>query len=253
MIKLPFKLFLFFLLLFIVITSSHNITLGEELNLKKKSDVNPTGLTNMNYYFENDKTRIFEETKIMNDKQFLNNNLLFTGKSHDKPYYEDILIQFNNSTLTHKYKDQEIDIYGLVYSAYCYGGAIDKTQCIYGGVTLNTGNKLEKPKNIGVNVFVDNEKQTTFVISTSKKLVTAQELDIKTRTILNSSYNIYRKNGNIQKGYISFHNNDPSKTFNYDLYDINGRQAHDFLKFYSDNQTVDSSSLHLDVYLFKSE
>ena len=79
------------------------------------------------------------------------------------------------------------------------------TACTYGGVTPHENNKLSEPKNIGVAVYKDNVNVNTFIVTTDKKKVTAQELDIKVRTKLNNAYKLYdRMTSDVQKVILNF-------------------------------------------------
>ena len=80
-----------------------------------------------------------------------------------------------------------------------------------------------------------------FMITTDKKEPTIQELDLKTRKVIQNQYKIYNsETGNIQKGYMEFHSN--SSSFYYDLFNFKGKYSVDFLKFYNDNKTINSSN-----------
>lgn len=46
-----------------------------------------------------------------------------------------------NEALSKKFINKNIDIYAGSYSYECHGGATNKTQCSYGGVTLSDNNK----------------------------------------------------------------------------------------------------------------
>lgn len=63
---------------------------------------------------------------------------------------------------------------------------------MYGGITLANQN-LDKPRNIPINLWVNGKQNTisTDEVSTQKKEVTAQEIDIKLRKYLQNEYNIY--------------------------------------------------------------
>lgn len=52
---------------------------------------------------------------------------------------------------------------------------------------------LDKPRNIPINLWVNGKQNTisTDKVSTQKKEVTAQEIDIKLRKYLQNEYNIY--------------------------------------------------------------
>ena len=62
-----------------------------------------------------------------------------------------------------------------------------------------------------MNVFKDGSQQKGFMITTDKKEPTIQELDLKTRKVIQNQYKIYNsETGNIQKGYMEFHSNSSS-------------------------------------------
>ncbi|HDE5218795.1 TPA: staphylococcal enterotoxin type Q [Staphylococcus aureus] len=164
--------------------------------------------------------------------------------------------QFHNEYEAKRLKDHKVDIFGISYSGLC------NTKYMYGGITLANQN-LDKPRNIPINLWVNGKQNTisTDKVSTQKKEVTAQEIDIKLRKYLQNEYNIYgfnktkkgqeygyksKFNSGFNKGKITFHlNNEPS--FTYDLFYTGTGQAESFLKIYNDNKTIDAENFHLDV------
>ncbi len=66
---------------------------------------------------------------------------------------------------------------------------------MYGGVT-KSDNNLKQKRNIPINLSVNGENKTVVTerISTDKKMVTAQEIDVKLRKYLQDEYNIYGHN-----------------------------------------------------------
>lgn len=89
--------------------------------------------------------------------------------------------------------------------------------------------KIDQKNSIGVNVFKDGSQQKGFMITIDKKEPTIQELDLKTRKVIQNQYKIYNsETGNIQKGYMEFHSN--SSSFYYDLFNFKGKYSVDFFK-----------------------
>ncbi|WP_353846704.1 exotoxin beta-grasp domain-containing protein [Staphylococcus agnetis] len=114
-----------------------------------------------------------------------------------------------------------------------------------------------------INLSINGKSETvvTEEVSTDKKMVTAQEIDVKLRKYLQDEYNIYGQNktgkgtqystqskfsSGFDTGKIVFHMND-GNNFSYDLFDYDHGQPEDFLKIYKDNKTIDSEAFHLDV------
>ncbi|HAZ5480946.1 TPA: exotoxin [Staphylococcus aureus] len=168
-----------------------------------------------------------------------------------------ITAEFKNVDDVKKFKNHAVDVYGLSYSGYCL-----KNKYIYGGVTL-AGDYLEKSRCIPINLWVNGEHQTisTDKVSTNKKLVTAQEIDVKLRRYLQEEYNIYGHNNTgkgkeygykskfysgFNNGKVLFHLNN-EKSFSYDLFYTGDGLPVSFLKIYEDNKIIESEKFHLDV------
>ncbi|MFF6464053.1 staphylococcal enterotoxin type V [Staphylococcus aureus] len=168
-----------------------------------------------------------------------------------------ITAEFKNVDDVKKFKNHAVDVYGLSYSGYCL-----KNKYIYGGVTL-AGDYLEKSRCIPINLWVNGEHQTisTDKIATNKKLVTAQEIDVKLRRYLQEEYNIYGHNNTgkgkeygykskfysgFNNGKVLFHLNN-EKSFSYDLFYTGDGLPVSFLKIYEDNKIIESEKFHLDV------
>lgn len=165
--------------------------------------------------------------------------------------------QFHNEYEAKRLKDHKVDIFGISYSGLC------NTKYMYGGITLANQN-LDKPRNIPINLWVNGKQNTisTDKVSTQKKEVTAQEIDIKLRKYLQNEYNIYgfnktkkgqeygyqsKFNSGFNIGKVTFHLNN-NDTFSYDLfYTGDDGLPKSFLKIYEDNKTVESEKFHLDV------
>lgn len=168
-----------------------------------------------------------------------------------------VTAEFKNVDDVKKFKNHAVDVYGLSYSGYCL-----KNKYIYGGVTL-AGGYLEKSRRIPINLWVNGEHQTisTDKVSTNKKLVTAQEIDVKLRRYLQEEYNIYGHNNTgkgkeygykskfysgFNNGKVLFHLNN-EKSFSYDLFYTGDGLPVSFLKIYEDNKIIESEKFHLDV------
>ncbi|OFC57535.1 staphylococcal enterotoxin type V [Staphylococcus aureus] len=168
-----------------------------------------------------------------------------------------ITAEFKNVDDVKKFKNHAVDVYGLSYSGYCL-----KNKYIYGGVTL-AGDYLEKSRRIPINLWVNGKHKTisTDKIATNKKLVTAQEIDVKLRRYLQEEYNIYGHNNTgkgkeygykskfysgFNNGKVLFHLNN-EKSFSYDLFYTGDGLPVSFLKIYEDNKIIESEKFHLDV------
>lgn len=168
-----------------------------------------------------------------------------------------ITAEFKNVDDVKKFKNHAVDVYGLSYSGYCL-----KNKYIYGGVTL-AGDYLEKSRCIPINLWVNGKHKTisTDKIATNKKLVTAQEIDVKLRRYLQEEYNIYGHNNTgkgkeygykskfysgFNNGKVLFHLNN-EKSFSYDLFYTGDGLPVSFLKIYEDNKIIESEKFHLDV------
>lgn len=238
-----------FVFIGLIIISDNNISKGTNViqDLKKKSDLDTTALHNISSVYSGERRYVNQKNKI-NSSQLLQNDLIFDGieiKEWDK---NTLKVEMENSNLANKFKGKSVDIFGEHYGAYCVGEIEKKTACMYGGLTLHEENSSQKK--VGVNVFKDGHQQKGLIIDTDKNEPTVQELDLKTRSQINKNYDIYNSHTeNIQKGYITFHSD--SFEITYDLFNFKGKTRSEFLKFYSNNETIKSKNLHIDVYLFE--
>ncbi|MFS4763580.1 exotoxin beta-grasp domain-containing protein [Staphylococcus aureus] len=217
-------------------------------HLKKKSELDLTALYNIKTAYSQNTSFLDIKDKT-NSTQLLSNDLIFNDIKIKEWNTDSLKTEFNNSEMASHFKGKRVGIFGVYYGANCIGEVGKRTSCLYGGVTLHEENKLDQKQSIGVNVFKDGTQQKSFVITTEKRNPTIQELDLKTRNVMQNQYKIYNsETGNIQKGYIEFHS--VKSSFYYDLFDFKGKYFVDFLKFYNDNKTISSSNLHIDVYLY---
>lgn len=168
----------------------------------------------------------------------------------------DLISESNNWDEISKFKGKKLDIFGIDYNGPC------KSKYMYGGVTLS-GQYLNSARKIPINLWVNGKHKTisTDKIATNKKLVTAQEIDVKLRRYLQEEYNIYGHNNTgkgkeygykskfysgFNKGKVLFHLND-EKSFSYDLFYTGDVLPVSFLKIYEDNKIIESEKFHLDV------
>ncbi|HIH7826305.1 TPA: staphylococcal enterotoxin type O, partial [Staphylococcus aureus] len=181
----------------IAICSVNNAYANEEdpkiESLCKKSSVDPIALHNINDDYINNRFTTVKSI-VSTTEKFLDFDLLF--KSIDwldgiSAEFKDLKVEFSSSAISKEFLGKTVDIYGVYYKAHCHGEHQVDTACTYGGVTPHENNKLSEPKNIGVAVYKDNVNVNTFIVTTDKKKVTAQELDIKVRTKLNNAYKLY--------------------------------------------------------------
>ncbi|NJI02320.1 exotoxin beta-grasp domain-containing protein [Staphylococcus agnetis] len=252
MFKKIFTLILSLVLIYPLLSNFCNANAEEfpkSEDLHKKSDVEHLNNVKHAYSFNN---FVNEENKNTSD-QFLANTLLFNNFFVSHHLYNDLLITFESDSLAKSFLNKQIDIYGVFYGYNCAGGKPWKTACVYGGVTSHENNYWDQEKNIPINLWVDDIKTDIplTAVSTKKKSVTVQELDVKARKYLSDKYKLYELDswgGRIQKGLIEFDSH--GSNIKYDLYDIKGATSDEFLKIYQDNKTINTDKLHIDIYLY---
>ncbi|NJI01814.1 exotoxin beta-grasp domain-containing protein [Staphylococcus agnetis] len=248
------------LLILIILASFSMLILSYVVNAKeahssdelhKKRDLDSLVLSRVKHSYGLVENAI-AESKNTNEK-FLQNSLVFKKFFQSHSLYNDLLVDFESESTANNLLNKTVDIYGVKYGNRCYGGEIDKTACIYGGVTLRENNIYTEEKNVPINLWIDNKKEKpTFKVTTKKKKVTIQELDAKVRKHLSDKYNIYETDsfgGEIQKGRVIYETS--SESIEYDLYKIDGEFADTYLRIYQDNKIVSSDNLHIDIYLYK--
>ncbi|HHO6516982.1 TPA: staphylococcal enterotoxin type 32 [Staphylococcus aureus] len=230
------KVFLLFALFFFSIQSFYNTA---------KADAGVLNLRNFygSYSFEDHKSIDTLNNPLTNELTFNMGNYQLNS-------------EMQNDFDVAKFKGKKVDIFGISYKGVC------GTNYMYGGVT-KSDNNLKQKRNIPINLSVNGENKTVVTerISTDKKMVTVQEIDVKLRKYLQDEYNIYGHNktnkgkqygtkskfySGFDTGTIVFHMND-GNNFSYDLFDYGHGQPEDFLKIYKDNKTIDSEVFHLDV------
>ncbi|HHC0079118.1 TPA: staphylococcal enterotoxin type D [Staphylococcus aureus] len=235
------------------VKANENIDSVKEKELHKKSELSSTALNNMKHSYA-DKNPIIGENKSTGD-QFLENTLLYKNFFTDLINFEDLLINFNSKEMAQHFKSKNVDVYAIRYSINCYGGEIDKTACTYGGVTPHEGNKLKERKKIPINLWINGVQKEVSLdkFQTDKKNVTVQELDAQARRYLQKDLKLYNNDtlgGKIQRGKIEFDSSDGSKV-SYDLFDVKGDFPEKQLRIYSDNKTLSTEHLHIDIYLYE--
>ncbi|NJI01813.1 exotoxin beta-grasp domain-containing protein [Staphylococcus agnetis] len=222
-------------------------------SLNKKENVDTKALLNINNDYRDGRYTI-NKTPLNTTKSLLNFDLLFKSFGWLDTKFEDIKdlrVEFSSKEIASEFKNKNVNVNGIYYQANCQGEHKVPTACMYGGVTNIEGNNVNPAQNIAVSVYQNGVNQKSFLISTDKKQVTAQELDEKARTRVNNDFRLYDREGQIQRGYIKFHSHsDSSKSFYYDLYNIKGHLPDQYLQFYNDNKIINSSDYHIDVYLF---
>ncbi len=109
----------------------------EYSDLHHKSKLNSKRLYNAKVSFANPTDL---ENKNTNDR-LLKHDLLFHDMFVNDDWKKDFKVEFENEALSKKFINKNIDIYAGSYSYECHGGATNKTQCSYGGVTLSDNNK----------------------------------------------------------------------------------------------------------------
>ncbi|PZO96497.1 MAG: exotoxin [Streptococcus pyogenes] len=216
-----------------------------------------TGLMeNMKYLYDDN---FVVGVNVKSTRKFLEHDLIFPIKDLKLKNYESVKTEFNSKDLAAKYQNKNVDVFGSNYYQSCYYSVENQPlnagkTCMYGGVTEHLGNQMEgKLSNIIVKVYEDNKNTLSFNITTNKKQVTIQELDCKTRNILLSRKNLYEFNNSpYETGYIKFIQSS-GDSFWYDMMPEPGGKFDQskYLMLYSDNKTVDSSAISIDVHLTK--
>ncbi|MDT3884517.1 exotoxin beta-grasp domain-containing protein, partial [Staphylococcus aureus] len=236
--------FILILLLEEILTNSASAIEYSDLHHKSKFD--SKRLSNAKMSFIN-PTQL--ENKNTNDR-LLKHDLLFHDMFVNDDWKKDFKVEFENEALSKKFINKDIDIFAGNYGYGCHGGATNKTQCSYGGVTLSDNNKYDDYKNIPCNLWIDGHQAEIELtaVKTKKKIVTIQELDVQLRNYLNEKYKLYEQGGDIVKGYVKYHNDD-EQNIEYNFYNLNGEYGYEILKMYADNKTINSDKLHLDIYL----
>ncbi|HDA8191653.1 TPA: staphylococcal enterotoxin type I, partial [Staphylococcus aureus] len=129
-----------------------------------------------NFYTKHD----YIDLKGVTDKNLpIANQLEFSTGTND------LISESNNWDEISKFKGKKLDIFGIDYNGPC------KSKYMYGGATLS-GQYLNSARKIPINLWVNGKHKTisTDKIATNKKLVTAQEIDVKLRRYLQEEYNI---------------------------------------------------------------
>ncbi|WP_410540778.1 exotoxin OB-fold domain-containing protein [Staphylococcus aureus] len=191
-----------------------------------------TGLMDNMRYLYDDKH--VSETNIKSQEKFLQHDLLFKINGS-----KILKTEFNNKSLSDKYKNKNVDLFGTNYYNQCYfssdnmelndGRLIEKT-CMYGGVTEHDGNQIDK------NNSTDNS-----------------HIDYKVRNYLLKHKNLYEFNSSpYETGYIKFIEGS-GHSFWYDLMPESGKKFYPtkYLLIYNDNKTVESKSINVEVHLTK--
>lgn len=161
---------------------------SKRLSNAKMSFINPTQLENKN----------------TNDR-LLKHDLLFHDMFVNDDWKKDFKVEFENEALSKKFINKDIDIFAGNYGYGCHGGATNKTQCSYGGVTLSDNNKYDDYKNIPCNLWIDGHQTEIELtaVKTKKKIVTIQELEVQLRNYLNEKYKFTNKVATLLKGMLN--------------------------------------------------
>ncbi|HGO3123455.1 TPA: staphylococcal enterotoxin type U, partial [Staphylococcus aureus] len=221
-----------------------------------------TGLMDNMRYLYDDKH--VSETNIKAQEKFLQHDLLFKINGSKIDGSKILKTEFNNKSLSDKYKNKNVDLFGTNYYNQCYfsadnmelndGRLIEKT-CMYGGVTEHDGNQIDKNNltdnshNILIKVYENERNTLSFDISTNKKNITAQEIDYKVRNYLLKHKNLYEFNSSpYETGYIKFIEGN-SHSFWYDMMPESGEKFYPtkYLLIYNDNKTVESKFINVEV------
>ncbi|MGV2804743.1 exotoxin [Clostridium perfringens] len=156
-----------------------------------------------------------------------------------------IKAEFNNEYVVSDLKDKKVDIYALSYQEVA-----NDIYYIYGGVTPYA--EKTEDKNIPINLWINGKKTTVpfNAVSVNKKIVTVQEIDIKTRRYLIEKYNLYNSYQSFTKGELKFHMKNEKDSFSLDLFYKGYGLSKSFLKIYNDNKIINIENLsHLDLTL----
>ncbi|WP_330995182.1 exotoxin [Staphylococcus pseudintermedius] len=218
-----------------------------------------TGLmVNMKYLYDK---YVVSANDVYSVDKFLSHDLIYKVKDTELKNYDEVKTEFSNEILADKFKNKKVDIYGSNYYKGCYFSEERKYDkepkgktCMYGGVTENSGNHFDDDllQSVTVHLYEDGINTISFDIQTDKKRVTAQELDIKVRNFLINKKNLYEFNDSpYETGYIKFIEGNSS--FWYDMMPGPGEifEQSKYLMMYSDNKTVDSKNIKIEVHLTK--
>ncbi|EGQ2909807.1 TPA: exotoxin [Staphylococcus pseudintermedius] len=214
---------------------------------------------NVKYLYDRN---FISESNVKSIDSLLAHDLIFCIRESEIKEYGLVKTEFASKELAQNYRNKQVDIFGANYYVDCYFSGKEKGNeedngktCMYGGVTNYEGNHLDnhKSQTIYVKVFENSKHIITFEIQADKKLVTAQELDAKARKFLIDKLNLYEFKGSpYETGYIKFIEND-DKSFWYDLMPPPGNNFNQskYLTMYSDNKTVESKDIKIEVHLTK--
>ncbi|SRR3712207_2507989 len=163
---------------------------------------------------------------------------------------KDLSVFLLNEWTTEQFKNKEVDIYALSAPDIC--GCSTKRYNVYGGLTVaNKENVQSKEEyHIPINLWIKRKQETKHLsVSTKKRIVTAQEIDIKVRKLLISQYDIYSNSDQkYSKGSVTLDVNS-GKDITYDLYYFGNGEFDSMLKIYINNETVTVDQCHVDVVI----
>ncbi|PNZ34304.1 exotoxin beta-grasp domain-containing protein [Staphylococcus lutrae] len=224
----------------------------EELNKVSEYKKNKGTMGNIEVLYMN--TPIMAEN-IKNTRQFLQHDLIFPISYSG---YKEVRTELANKALADKYKNNQVDVFGVPYYYTCLVPKNETDEkiifngvCMYGGLTLHSSDNTNS-NGIVVSATVDNRQKFSFIINTNKVNVTVQELDYKVRNWLTREKKLYERDGSaFETGYIKFIEKD-HESFWYDLFpnkDLVPFIPYKFINIYGDNKTVDSSAIRIEVHL----
>ncbi|QHW37795.1 exotoxin [Staphylococcus ursi] len=262
--KKRFVISIFCSVTFILMMASGSVALAERSpdptpdQLHKSSEFAGV-MGNMRYLYEDD---FISDQNVKSIDSFLAHDLIFNIKNPKSQSNQLVKTEFLSKELAGKYRNQHVDIFGTNYYARCYYSAQEKDNnetknktCMYGGLTDYKGNHFDnnESQSVVIQVYEDNRHTLSFDIQTDKKLVTAQELDVKARNFLVKKLKLYDdRSSPYETGYIKFieYNGD---SFWYDMMPPPGNSFDQskYLMIYADNKTVDSKSVKIEVHLTK--
>ncbi|HHJ8502258.1 TPA: streptococcal pyrogenic exotoxin SpeA, partial [Streptococcus pyogenes] len=238
-------------MVFFVLVTFLGLTISQEVFAQQDPDPSQLhrsslvkNLQNIYFLYEGDPVT-HENVKSVD--QLLSHDLIYNVSG---PNYDKLKTELKNQEMATLFKDKNIDIYGVEYYHLCYlCENAERSACIYGGVTNHEGNHLEIPKKIVVKVSIDGIQSLSFDIETNKKMVTAQELDYKVRKYLTDNKQLYTNGpSKYETGYIKFIPKN-KESFWFDFFPEPEFTQSKYLMIYKDNETLDSNTSQIEVYL----
>lgn len=137
-------------------------------SLIDKSTVDPNDLLNVSQRYSQDNLIVNKKKQKSND-QILKNDLIFDGVKIPEWYINSLKVELDSDDLANKFKNKNVDIYGISYLNRCQGKVENRTACVYGGLTLSDDN-VSNNKSVEVKVLKNKFPGGDFQITIDKKI-----------------------------------------------------------------------------------